>query len=159
MNNKNYANLKSWKKGQSGNPAGRKKGSKNVSTIVRQVLEQDMETDIPKFTQELEKVEERKEGLKEAVISQEKFLKLVKKAVDYIGEIEDLPQLDEILTKFYSNFIILNKSVSVITFNQEWYDVLNPVWLPLVDVLRNYFSSAGGKPSASRNAGVHSPQC
>lgn len=92
-----------------------------------------METDIPKFTQELEKVEERKEGLKEAVISEEKFLKLVKKAVDYIGEIEDLPQLDEILTKFYSNFIILNKSVSVITFNQEWYDVLNPVWLGMRD--------------------------
>ena len=46
MNNKNYANLKPWKKGQSGNPAGRKKGSKNVSTIVRQVLEQDADAAI-----------------------------------------------------------------------------------------------------------------
>lgn len=41
MNNKNHPNLKSWKKGQSGNPAGRKQGSKNVSTIVRKLLEQD----------------------------------------------------------------------------------------------------------------------
>lgn len=41
MNNKNYPNLKSWKKGQSGNPVGRKVGSKNVSTIVRDLLEQD----------------------------------------------------------------------------------------------------------------------
>jgi hypothetical protein len=41
MNNKNYTNLKSWKKGQSGNPAGRKQGSKNVSTIVRKLLDQD----------------------------------------------------------------------------------------------------------------------
>ncbi len=41
MNNKNFPNLKSWKKGQSGNPAGRKVGSKNVSTIVRELLEQD----------------------------------------------------------------------------------------------------------------------
>jgi|GEM_PF-1304832 hypothetical protein len=41
MNNKNYPNLKSWKQGQSGNPAGRKIGSKNVSTIVRNLLEQD----------------------------------------------------------------------------------------------------------------------
>ena len=40
MNNKN-SNLKPWKKGQSGNPAGRKLGSKNVSTIVRELLEQD----------------------------------------------------------------------------------------------------------------------
>lgn len=40
MNNKNYPNLKSWKKGQSGNPAGRRQGSKNVSTIVRKLLEQ-----------------------------------------------------------------------------------------------------------------------
>ncbi|HET7302708.1 MAG TPA: DUF5681 domain-containing protein [Candidatus Saccharimonadales bacterium] len=41
MHNKNYSNLKSWKKGQSGNPAGRTHGSKNVSTIVRKLLEQD----------------------------------------------------------------------------------------------------------------------
>ncbi len=41
MNNKKYANLKPWKPGQSGNPAGRKVGSKNVSTIVRELLEQD----------------------------------------------------------------------------------------------------------------------
>lgn len=40
MSNKNQ-NLKPWKKGQSGNPAGRKVGSKNVSTIVRELLEQD----------------------------------------------------------------------------------------------------------------------
>ena len=40
MNTKNYPNLKPWKAGQSGNPAGRKQGSKNVSTIVRKLLEQ-----------------------------------------------------------------------------------------------------------------------
>lgn len=40
MNNKNYPNLRSWKKGQSGNPKGRKVGSKNVSTIVRKLLDQ-----------------------------------------------------------------------------------------------------------------------
>lgn len=43
MNNKKYNNLKPWKPGQSGNPAGRKTGSKNVSTIVRKLLEQDAE--------------------------------------------------------------------------------------------------------------------
>ena len=41
MNNKNYPNLKPWKAGQSGNPAGRKVGSKNVSTIVSELLAQD----------------------------------------------------------------------------------------------------------------------
>lgn len=41
MNNKNNPNLKPWKKGQSGNPSGRKVGSKNVSTVVRELLEQD----------------------------------------------------------------------------------------------------------------------
>jgi hypothetical protein len=40
VNTKNYPNLKHWKPGQSGNPAGRKPGSKNVSTIVRKLLEQ-----------------------------------------------------------------------------------------------------------------------
>lgn len=42
MNNKNYPNLKSWKKGQTGNSAGRKLGRKNVSTIVRELLEKDV---------------------------------------------------------------------------------------------------------------------
>ena len=41
MSHKTFSNLKSWKPGQSGNPAGRKPGSKNVSSIVRQLLEQD----------------------------------------------------------------------------------------------------------------------
>lgn len=41
MHQSSLANLKKWKKGQSGNPAGRKLGSKNVSTIVRELLEQD----------------------------------------------------------------------------------------------------------------------
>lgn len=35
----NEENLKSWKKGQSGNPNGRPKGSKNRSTIVKKWLE------------------------------------------------------------------------------------------------------------------------
>ena len=41
MTNKNNPNLKPWKPGQSGNPAGRKVGSKNVSTIVSELLAQD----------------------------------------------------------------------------------------------------------------------
>ena len=46
MNTKNYPNLKPWKRGQSGNPAGRKPGSKNVSTIVRKLLEQNVMDEI-----------------------------------------------------------------------------------------------------------------
>lgn len=36
----NIANLKSYRKGQSGNPAGRPRGSRNVSTILAQMLRQ-----------------------------------------------------------------------------------------------------------------------
>lgn len=46
MTKNDYPNLKPWKAGQSGNPAGRKVGSKNVSTIVRELLEQDVDTDL-----------------------------------------------------------------------------------------------------------------
>ena len=35
----NKQNLKPWKKGQSGNPAGKPKGSRNRSTIIRELLE------------------------------------------------------------------------------------------------------------------------
>ena len=50
MSHKNFSNLKSWKPGQSGNPAGRKPGSKNVSTIVRELLEQDADTNFLQST-------------------------------------------------------------------------------------------------------------
>jgi len=42
MNDKKYSNLKPWKPGQSGNPAGRKSGSKNISTIVSGLLEREL---------------------------------------------------------------------------------------------------------------------
>lgn len=45
MNNKNYPNLKSWQRGQSGNPAGRKPGSKNISTIVQELLDYEADED------------------------------------------------------------------------------------------------------------------
>jgi len=46
MNNKNHPNLKSWKPGQSGNPAGRKQGSKNISTIVQELLDEEANADV-----------------------------------------------------------------------------------------------------------------
>jgi hypothetical protein len=46
MNQNKYPNLKPWKAGQSGNPAGRKVGSKNVSTIIRELLEEDIDSAI-----------------------------------------------------------------------------------------------------------------
>ncbi len=36
----NIANLKSYRKGQSGNPAGRPRGSRNVSTVLRAMLQE-----------------------------------------------------------------------------------------------------------------------
>ncbi len=35
----NEQNLKPWKKGQSGNPAGKPKGARNRATIIRELLE------------------------------------------------------------------------------------------------------------------------
>lgn len=46
MNIKSHQNLKPWKPGESGNPAGRKPGSKNVSTIIRELLEEDIDSSI-----------------------------------------------------------------------------------------------------------------
>jgi len=38
VGNQVQQNLKSWQKGQSGNPAGRPKGARNLKTIVRDLL-------------------------------------------------------------------------------------------------------------------------
>jgi hypothetical protein len=56
--------------------------------------------------------------------------------VDYICNLKDLEQINEILEKFYSNFTVKDKSVSVIEFNPEWYGVLNPAWLSVVAQFR-----------------------
>jgi len=47
------------------------------------------------------------------------------------------PKLIELLEKFYSNFVVNDKTVSVIEFNPEWYEVLNPTWLALVNEVRS----------------------
>ena len=39
-------NLKPFKEGESGNPAGRPKGSRNLSTILREMLEEEIEVNI-----------------------------------------------------------------------------------------------------------------
>jgi|GEM_PF-2206397 len=88
-----------------------------------------VKVELPRYAKELEDVEAQKKRLKDSIVSEEKFIKLMENVVNYIGEVQDLEQLDEILGKFYSNFIITNHSVSVITFNTEWYNALNPAWL------------------------------
>lgn len=49
-------NLKPWKPGVSGNPAGRTKGSKNLSTILRELEDEDFDWDkVPIKSKELAK--------------------------------------------------------------------------------------------------------
>ncbi len=69
-----------------------------------------VEVDLPKYDAELKVVKQKTADLKESVVSEEKFVKLIENAVNYIGDLQDLAQLDEILTKFYSNFVVLDKS-------------------------------------------------
>lgn len=47
----NDENLKPFKPGESGNPAGRPKGTKNMSTILKEMLELEIEVDGVKITQ------------------------------------------------------------------------------------------------------------
>ncbi|HUD06434.1 MAG TPA: recombinase family protein [Candidatus Saccharimonadales bacterium] len=92
-----------------------------------------VEVDIPSYQPQIDDIIRRRNNLKASVVSEAKFLELIKNLVIYIGQLQDLEQINEILVRFYSNFTVLNKSVSVITFNPEWYNVLNPAWLGLLD--------------------------
>jgi site-specific DNA recombinase len=92
-----------------------------------------IEVELPKYGKELAEVKRRQQHLKASLVSEEKFLKLMKNIVNYFGDLEDLDQINELLQKFYSNFVVKDRSVSVITFNPEWYDVLNPAWLVSTD--------------------------
>jgi hypothetical protein len=51
----NNENLKPFKKGQSGNPKGRKKGSLNYKTIIEKVLNQEMEIIDPQVNKKIKK--------------------------------------------------------------------------------------------------------
>lgn len=111
---------------------------KEVAQYYEEDIKRYIEVDIPKCEQDLAEIDKQKKQLKQSIVSEEKFLKLMENIVNYIGEIQNLEQLDEILGKFYSNFVINNHSVSVITFNTEWYDVLNPAWLGLSDLFQTF---------------------
>lgn len=95
-----------------------------------------VEVELPKYKQELADVKQKQTLLKDSVVSEEKFLKLMQTIVDYFCNLKDLEQINEILEKFYSNFVVKDKAVSVIEFNQEWYDVLNPAWLGIKSEFR-----------------------
>ncbi len=105
----------------------------DIAGIYKEDIRKYIETDLPLYKKDLAEIKKKQDQLKLSVVGEEKFLKLVDTAVNYIGQLKNLDQIDEILQKFYSNFTILDKAVSVITFNQEWYDVLNPTWLGVRD--------------------------
>jgi DNA integrity scanning protein DisA with diadenylate cyclase activity len=91
---------------------------------------------LPKYEQELVEVKKKQKLLKDSVVSEEKFLKLMQTIVDYICNLKDLEQINEILEKFYSNFVVKDKAIAVIEFNPEWYEVLNPTWLGIQSEFR-----------------------
>lgn len=88
MPNKKFSNLKPWKPGQSGNPAGRKPGSKNVSTIVRKLLEQDAKDGILSNTDLTELVNGQPTSYAQAMV-----LAMIKKALE--GNVQAVSWLAE----------------------------------------------------------------
>ena len=105
----------------------------DIADIYKADIKKYIEVELPQYEKDLAEIKKQQERLKLSIVSEEKFFKLIDTAVRYIGQLKNLEQIDEILQKFYSNFTILDKSVSVVTFNQEWYDVLNPAWLGMRD--------------------------
>ena len=104
-----------------------------VASYYQSDIKKYIDIELPKYELELADIKQRQKVLNDSVVSEEKFIKLMQSIGDYLSNLKDLDQINEILEKFYSNFIITNKAVSVIEFNQEWYDVLNPAWLAIVN--------------------------
>lgn len=103
MNNKNYPNLKPWKRGQSGNPAGRKLGSKNVSTIVRKLLEQNAVDEIISSSNLTDLAKGQPTSYAQAMV-----LAMIKKALEgdvravkWLAECQDRSYIMEDKTGFY----------------------------------------------------------
>ena len=104
MPNKNFSNLKPWKPGQSGNPAGRKPGSKNVSTIVRKLLEQDAKDGILSDSSLTDLVSGQSTSYAQAMV-----LAMIKKglegnvqAVSWLAERQDRSFIAEDKTGFFN---------------------------------------------------------
>lgn len=67
----NEQNLKPWKPGQSGNPAGKPRGTKHLSTWIQEMMEDDT------FTHKLASGQTKKEAPVKAIVST-----LIKKAIE-----------------------------------------------------------------------------
>jgi DNA invertase Pin-like site-specific DNA recombinase len=117
----------------------------DVAEYYKADIKKYIEVELPQYERELTEVKRKQGDLKQSLLTEEKFFKLIENSVDYLSKLDDLDQINEILEKFYSNFTILDKAVSVITFNPEWYDVLNPTWLGRRDSNPRIL---GPKPSA-----------
>lgn len=103
MYNKKHPNLKPWKPGQSGNPAGRKPGSKNVSTIVRKLLEQNAEGELLSNTKLTDLAKGQPTSYAQAMV-----LAMIKKALEgdvravrWLAERQDRSYIMEDKTGFF----------------------------------------------------------
>jgi len=105
----------------------------DVASYYQADIKKYIELDLPKYEHELSAVKQKQQSLKASIVSEEKFLKLMQNVADYLSDLQDLDQINETLEKFYSNFVVKDRAVSVITFTPEWYDVLNPTWLGMRD--------------------------
>lgn len=113
MNTKNYPNLKPWRKGQSGNPDGRKQGSKNVSTIVRKLLEQNAIDEIL-FSSNLNDLAKGKP----TSYAQAMVLAMIKKALEgdvravkWLAERQDRSYITDDQTSFFNRSELVIKVV------------------------------------------------
>lgn len=97
---------------------------KDIAPYYKDDLKRLLDTDIPETERGLIEVQAQKSALKEVIVSEERFLKLMENVALYLSKLTDLQQIDEILRKFFSNFTILNKSVSVAEYTEPWKNLI-----------------------------------
>jgi hypothetical protein len=101
----------------------------DVAQHYKEDIKRLVDKDIPSYETQLGEIATRKKMLGETIFSEEKFLKLMDNVVVYISKMTDLQQIDEILRMFFSNFTVLDRSVSVYEFAEPWNELINVPWL------------------------------
>lgn len=104
--------------------------NKDVAELYRTDIKNLTKHEIPNYKQRLQEIKTRKEGLRGSVVSEEKFIKLMQNTGSYLSKLKDIEQIDVILKKFFSNFVIKDRSVSEYTFKEPWNKLANRGWLP-----------------------------
>ncbi len=83
-----------------------------------------IESEVKALKKDLKRLISERKGLKQSILTYQQYLELFKSTGVTIRQTHDMLVLDELVRKFFLNFTIKDRSISVVTLNKPWSEFI-----------------------------------